>query len=92
MDNRVGSSAGYWMIIALGSWTSLPCLGLIRQPTLFWAATTTRSSRRSTPVQATPIPHARLHIYHGGHLGLLTESDELVPVIETFLSGASADE
>ena len=32
------------------------------------------------------IPHARLHVYHGGHLGILTEADELAPVIERFLT------
>jgi pimeloyl-ACP methyl ester carboxylesterase len=32
------------------------------------------------------IPDARLHVYHGGHLGILTESRELVPVIERFLT------
>jgi hypothetical protein len=35
------------------------------------------------------IPDSRLHVYHGGHLGILTESDELAPVIERFLSAAS---
>ena len=32
------------------------------------------------------IPRARLHVYHGGHLGVLTESAELAPLIERFLS------
>ena len=32
------------------------------------------------------IPRARAHVYAGGHLAVLTESDELVPVIEEFLS------
>ena len=36
-------------------------------------------------VLARLIPRARLHVYHGGHLGILTESDELAPVIEQFL-------
>jgi hypothetical protein len=31
------------------------------------------------------IPDARLHLYRGGHLGLLTEARELAPVIEEFL-------
>ena len=34
------------------------------------------------------IPHARLHIYHGGHLGLVTEAAELAPVIDGFLAAA----
>jgi len=32
------------------------------------------------------IPHARAHIYHGGHLALLTEAAELAPVIDGFLA------
>jgi pimeloyl-ACP methyl ester carboxylesterase len=32
------------------------------------------------------IPNSQLHVYRGGHLGILTESDELVPLIERFLS------
>ena len=32
------------------------------------------------------IPHAKLHIYHGGHLGLLTHAKELIALIEEFLS------
>jgi hypothetical protein len=32
------------------------------------------------------IPDARLHVYRGGHLGILTESGELAPVIEDFLT------
>ena len=31
------------------------------------------------------IPNARLHVYRGGHLGLLTEADELAPLVDAFL-------
>jgi len=34
------------------------------------------------------IPHSRLHVYHGGHLGLLTEATELAPVVDEFLVAA----
>ena len=37
-------------------------------------------------MQAALIPSATLHLYHGGHLAVLTEADELAPVIERFLS------
>jgi hypothetical protein len=33
------------------------------------------------------IPRSQLHVYNGGHLAVLTESDELVPVTERFLEG-----
>jgi len=32
------------------------------------------------------LPNARLHLYHGGHLALVTEADELAPRVEAFLS------
>jgi hypothetical protein len=32
------------------------------------------------------IPNSRLHIYHGGHLGLVTEAAELAPVVDAFLA------
>jgi hypothetical protein len=32
------------------------------------------------------IPNAEVHLYSGGHLGLLTEAAELAPIIERFLS------
>jgi hypothetical protein len=32
------------------------------------------------------IPHSKLHIYHGGHLGLLTHAPELTVLIQEFLS------
>jgi hypothetical protein len=31
------------------------------------------------------IPHARLHLYSGGHIALITEADALAPVVEEFL-------
>jgi pimeloyl-ACP methyl ester carboxylesterase len=33
------------------------------------------------------IPRARLHLYRGGHLALITEADDLAPVVERFLDG-----
>jgi hypothetical protein len=32
------------------------------------------------------IPHSQLHVYHGGHLGLVTEAAELAPVVGRFLA------
>jgi hypothetical protein len=31
------------------------------------------------------LPRARLHLYEGGHIALITEADRLAPVIEEFL-------
>jgi len=32
------------------------------------------------------IPKAQLHVYHGGHLGLVSEAAELAPVVDAFLA------
>jgi hypothetical protein len=34
------------------------------------------------------IPDAILHVFHGGHLGLVTEAAEVAPMISQFLTAA----
>jgi poly(3-hydroxyalkanoate) depolymerase len=86
--NRVGPSRGYlYQLIAGAGWTSVPFLPRLRQPTLILAGdddpiiplVNARLMRRL-------IPDARLHVYHGGHLGLLTEAARLAPVVDGFLA------
>lgn len=91
---RSGPKRGYYFqIAAMTGWTSLPFLGLIRQPTLVMGGDDDPIIPSINPrMQARLIPRAQLHLYHGGHLGVLTESDELVPVIETFLNEQSLDQ
>ena len=36
-------------------------------------------------IMARLLPDARLHLYQGGHIALITEADRLAPVIEEFL-------
>jgi poly(3-hydroxyalkanoate) depolymerase len=87
--SRVGPLRGYLYQLAAGAgWTSLPLLPWIRQPTLLLAGdddpivplVNARIMRRL-------LPDAELHVYHGGHLGLLTEAAELAPVVDRFLRG-----
>jgi pimeloyl-ACP methyl ester carboxylesterase len=85
---RSGSSRGYlYQLLAIAGWTSLHALSLIRQPTLVLAGDDdplipTLNAR----ILSRGIPHARLHMYRGGHLALVTEADELAPVIDAFLA------
>ncbi|MDX6300649.1 MAG: hypothetical protein QOF53_1863 [Nocardioidaceae bacterium] len=85
----VGPKRGYYYQLAAGfGWSSLPGLPFLRQPTLVLAG----DDDPIIPVvnahlMARMIPRSQLHIYHGGHLAVLTESDELVPVVERFLRG-----
>ncbi len=84
---RSGPKRGYYyQLAAMAGWTSLPFLGLLRQPTLVMGGDDDPIIPAANPrLQARLIPHARLHLYHGGHLGLLTEADELAPVVDAFL-------
>jgi poly(3-hydroxyalkanoate) depolymerase len=84
---RAGPPRGYLYQLAAGAgWSSLPLLPWIRQPTLLLAGdddpiiplVNARIMRRL-------LPDAKLHVYHGGHLGLLTEAAELAPVVDRFL-------
>jgi poly(3-hydroxyalkanoate) depolymerase len=77
----------YYQLLAGVGWSTLPVLGLIRQPTLIVAGDDdpiipTINAR----IMHRGIPEARLHLYRGGHLALLTEPDELAPVIDDFLT------
>jgi poly(3-hydroxyalkanoate) depolymerase len=90
---RVGPARGYLYQLAAGAgWSSLPVLPWIRQPTLLLAGdddpiiplVNARIMRRL-------LPDAELYVYHGGHLGLLTDAAELAPVVDRFLrAGAQA--
>jgi poly(3-hydroxyalkanoate) depolymerase len=92
---RMGPPRGYLYQLAAGAgWTSLPLLPWIRQPTLLLAGdddpivplVNARIMRRL-------LPRAELHVYHGGHLGLITEAGELAPVVDRFLrSDSGADD
>jgi poly(3-hydroxyalkanoate) depolymerase len=84
---RLGPRRGYYyQLAASAGWSSLPFLRLIRQPTLLVAG----DDDPIIPVvnariMARLIPDARLHVYGGGHLALITDAPVLAPVIERFL-------
>ncbi|MCW2759263.1 MAG: catD 4 [Nocardioidaceae bacterium] len=85
---RAGPKRGYYLqLAAMTGWTSLPFLRLIRQPTLVLGGDDDPIIPLANPrMQARLIPHARLHVYHGGHLGIVTEAAELAPVVDAFLN------
>jgi poly(3-hydroxyalkanoate) depolymerase len=91
---RAGPKRGYYyQLAAMTGWSSLPFLCLIRQPTLVMGGDDDPIIPTANPrMQARLIPSANLHLYHGGHLAILTEADELAPVIESFLSEEMNDE
>jgi len=88
-DSRVGSPQGYLYQLAAGAgWTSLPFLPLIRQPTLIVSGDDDPLiPLANARLLHALIPRSRLHVYSGGHLGLVTEAAELAPVVSRFLEG-----
>jgi poly(3-hydroxyalkanoate) depolymerase len=84
------SPRGYlYQLMAGAGWTSLPWLPLIRQPTLILAGDDDPIiPLANARIMAALLPNAQLRVYHDGHLGLLTRSSELVPVVSEFLLAA----
>jgi poly(3-hydroxyalkanoate) depolymerase len=85
---RLGSRAGYYLQLLAGvGWSSLPALPLIRQSTLILAGNDDPIIPLvNARIMHRLLPHATLHVYDDGHLGLLTAADELGPVISAFLT------
>jgi poly(3-hydroxyalkanoate) depolymerase len=91
---RSGPRRGYYyQLLAMAGWSSLPFLSLVRQPTLVIGGTDDPIIPVTNPrLQARLIPRARLHLYDGGHLGIVTEADELAPIVDAFLDEELTDE
>lgn len=81
------SRRGYLMQLLAGAgWTSLPALPFIRQPILILAG----SDDPIIPLVNARImhrllPHSVLHVYDDGHLGLVTQAEELAPLVSDFV-------
>jgi pimeloyl-ACP methyl ester carboxylesterase len=77
----------FYQTMAGMGWTSLPWLKFLQQPTLILAGDDDRIVPAiNAKIMQMLIPHSKLYIFHGGHLGLLTHVKELVPRIEHFLA------
>jgi poly(3-hydroxyalkanoate) depolymerase len=90
--HRLGPSRGYlYQLTAAAGWASLPFLPWLRQPTLILAG----DDDPIIPLGNARLMHrlirdSRLHVYHGGHLALVTEATELAPVVDGFLAAPPA--
>lgn len=78
---------GYTLqLVAAAGWTSLPFLPLVRQPTLILAGSDDPIIPLANPkIMHRLLPHATLHIFPDGHLGLVTRAEDLAPRITSFL-------
>ncbi len=86
--NRIGSRLGYLYQLTAGvGWTSVPFLPLLSQPALIVSgADDPIIPLANARLMHRLIPDARLHIFPGGHLGLVTEASQLAPVVSEFLT------
>ncbi|MCW2740688.1 MAG: phaB [Blastococcus sp.] len=86
-NTRLGPRRGYYYQLAASTgWSSLPFLKLIRQPTLLVMGDDDPIVPLvNARIMARLLPDARLHVYQGGHIALITEADRLAPVVEDFL-------
>jgi pimeloyl-ACP methyl ester carboxylesterase len=84
---RAPHGLGYYrQLLAVAGWTSLPWLHQLRQPTLIVAGDDDPIVPPvNARVMACLIPHARLHAINGGHLLLLTEREQVAPLVYQFL-------
>jgi poly(3-hydroxyalkanoate) depolymerase len=83
-----GPRRGYLHQLAAGAvWTSLPFLRLIRQPTLVMGGDDDPIVPLvNARIMARLIPDGRLHVFHGGHVELITEAARFADVITDFLN------
>jgi poly(3-hydroxyalkanoate) depolymerase len=86
--NRVGPLRGYlYQLTAGAGWTSVPFLPWLRQPTLILSGDDDPLiPLANARLMHLLIPKSQLHVYHGGHLGLVTEAATLAPVVDAFLA------
>jgi pimeloyl-ACP methyl ester carboxylesterase len=86
-QSRIGSRTGYlFQLLAGVGWTSLPALPLIRQPTLVLSGNDDPIIPLvNARIMHRLLPHAELHVFDDGHLGLVTAADELGPLVSDFL-------
>lgn len=87
---RPGDSRGYlYQMLGGAGWTSVPWLRFLRQRTLVVGG----DDDHLVPVinakiMHSLIPRSQLHVFHGGHLGLVLQAKELSPIIDSFLASA----
>jgi pimeloyl-ACP methyl ester carboxylesterase len=76
----------YYQMLGGVGWVSFPWLFLLRQPTLILHGDDDPIvPLANAKILHHLIPHSQLFIFHDGHLGLMTQAEELSQVVEQFL-------
>jgi poly(3-hydroxyalkanoate) depolymerase len=85
---RPGDARGYFYQMLTGSgWTSVPWLHCLRQRTLIVSGDSDPLIPLfNAKLMHRLIPRSKLHVFHGGHLGMVVQAREVAPVISTFLA------
>jgi poly(3-hydroxyalkanoate) depolymerase len=84
---RLNARGYLYQQLAMLGWTSLPFARLIRQRTLILTGEDDPIIRPANGrLMRAMMPHAELHVFQDGHLGLVTSAAELAPRIEEFLA------
>jgi poly(3-hydroxyalkanoate) depolymerase len=85
---HLGSTLGYfYQLLGVVGWTSIPWLSKLRQPTLIMHGDDDPLVPLvNAKIMQRLIPHAKLYIFHDGHLGLGTSAQELAQVVGQFLT------
>ncbi len=85
---RLGSALGYFYQLLGGvGWTSIRWLRKLQQPTLILHGDDDPLVPLvNARIMHRLIPHAKLYIFHDGHLGLATSAPELAQVVDQFLA------
>jgi poly(3-hydroxyalkanoate) depolymerase len=84
----MGSMPGYfYQMLSAAGWTSIFWLHKLRQPTLILHGDDDPLVPSvNAKIMHRLIPHAKLYIFHDGHLGLGTSAQELAQVVDQFLT------
>ena len=85
---RLGSVLGYfYQMLGTVGWTSVPWLHKLSQPTLILHGDDDPLVPLvNAKIMQRLIPHAKLYVFHDGHLGLGTSARELAQVVDQFLT------
>src|SRR6516162_6110738 len=85
---RPGPAWGsFYQLISLAGWTSLPLLPRLRRPALILAGDDDPIiPLANARIMHRLMPRSELHIYHGGHLDLVLEAEQMAAIVEAFLT------
>src|SRR5215472_457538 len=88
---RPGPARGsFYQLMSLAGWTSLPRLPRLRRAALILAGDDDPIiPLANARIMHRLMPRSELHIYHGGHLDLVLEAEQIAAIVESFLTAGN---